>query len=90
MIRESLVGVDVIATLQKDGNPVSGVVEPGGVKLPPVIDWAVVTVACGSESPARLTQVVAAAGSPATKSAVSETVEKISDFNVTVMAIPPR
>jgi hypothetical protein len=40
--------------------------------------------------PPRLTQVVAAAGSPATKSAVSETVEKISDFNVTVMAIPPR
>jgi hypothetical protein len=81
-----MVGVDVTATLQKGGRPVNGVVEPGGVKLPLMICWAVVTLASGSDSPARLWQLGAAARSPATRSAATETVENTNDFNATLMA----
>src|SRR5579863_5111274 len=86
---ESLVGVDVTATRQKGGSPVNGVVEPGGVKVPPVIDWASVTVAFGNGRLDRLSQVAAPAGLPMAKSAASEIVENNSLFQVMLIPVPP-
>src|SRR5712692_3829118 len=94
LMDESLVGVETPATRQKGGNPVCATVEPGGVKLPPVTDCAAVMVACGSDSVARLSQVVAAAAgmAPAT-TAASETVERAKDLKRSIMAflsnVPP-
>jgi hypothetical protein len=64
LITESLVGVDVTAIRQNGGKPVCVAVDPGGVKLPLVTDCATVIVACGSATPARLSQVCAVADAP--------------------------
>jgi len=58
---ESLVGVENPATRQKVGKPVIGVVEPGGVNDPLVIDCAVVIVVLGNVRLARSEQESAAA-----------------------------
>src|ERR1700719_4497686 len=86
---ESLVGVDVPATRQKAGSPVSAVVEPGGVKLPPVTDCAAVMVACCSDRLAKLSQVAAAAGMAPATTAASETVERTRDLKRSIMVFLP-
>src|SRR5574341_427320 len=68
LMRESAVGVDVTAIRQNAGSPVSGVEELGGVKLPLVMDCAVVTLAFGRASPDRLSHVAALAGGAAKRS----------------------
>src|SRR5579883_2353817 len=86
---ESLVGVDVTATRQKGGRPVRGVVEPGGVNVPPVIDWAAVIEACGKERLDRLSQVAALAGLPMANTAASEIVDNNTPFQVMFIVVPP-
>src|SRR5260221_10360110 len=86
---ESLVGAETPATRQNCGRPVKAVVEPGGVKLPPVTDCAAVMVACGSDSVARLSQVAAEAGMAPATTAASAAVQRTKDLKPTLMAVFP-
>ena len=59
-ISEVLVGVSVAATRQNAGRLVSGVIDPGGVKLPAGTDCVVMPVVPGGSAAARLSHGVAA------------------------------
>src|SRR5579871_1806993 len=86
---ESVVGVEVTATRQNGGRAVRAAVAPGGVKLPLVIDCAAVTVACGSVSAARLSQVAAAAGPAAAIPAIAESAERKTVLRGILLTSPP-
>src|SRR3954462_8362524 len=62
LMLESLAGLELRATRQNGGRPVSAVVEPGGVNGPGVTGCATVTVVCGSTREERLSHVAAEAG----------------------------
>jgi len=56
---ESLLGAIVSATRQNSGRHVMAVVDPGGVKEPPVTSWAVVIVVNGIAVEAKVEQSAA-------------------------------
>src|SRR5260221_6542985 len=79
---ESAVGLMLPATRQKSGRPVSVLLLPGGVKLPPVTCCAIVITASGGSGPARLAQGVAASAEVATSAVVPSSPAAEANFTM--------
>ncbi len=79
---ESAVGRMLPATRQKSGRPVSVLLLPGGVKLPPVTCCAIVITASGGSGPARLAQGVAASAEVATSAVVPSSPAAEANFTI--------
>src|SRR5260370_39587019 len=79
---ESAVGRMLPATRQKSGRPVSVLLLPGGVKLPPGTCCAIGITASGGSGPARLAQGVAASAELATSAVVRSSPDAEANFTI--------